>query len=172
MNYTNLQYKGKVNLKVKFGGQVYEVANYNSGLMWLQFAFCKLMVGDTIDDSLHPQYLDLRILDDGDWKTYLQNTIQLSGKTINPEMINGERVYTATLTAVLSSASLQGDIVSGDTHEYRLYLYSLSSSGTKNDFAYIDISPEVLARISPGVQALVEWTMQLLLDEAEVQEGD
>lgn len=134
--------------------------------MWLQYAFCKLVIGDYPEDYLHPQYLDLRykVSDSPEvWESFLQSPIVLSGKNIiETPLDNGLWDYSAVLTAVLAATSFSGTILPQDTRSFRLYLYSGSVSQS-HDFAYIDISPQVLSRVTPGVQALVEWTMKLLL---------
>ena len=178
-NLTNLLYVGKVSFKVKIKDKIIEVSNHNKGLPALQRAFCNLVTGNRITNTDIPEYMDVRFsTDNGETfpaeNTILLNKLPLSGKSWEEGQFiynetTEEDVYTAKLTAVLSSNSLATRVNSADqSKKYRIYLVS-GTNGTINgeingyfEMAYLNISAEALALVMPGTQAIIEWSLQLL----------
>lgn len=178
-NVTNVLYVGNVSFKLKIKDKILEYANHNKGLPALQRAFCNLITGNRITNTDIPQFMDVRFSTDNG-ETYppenslLLNKLPLSGKSWEEGQFvysdnTEENIYTAKLTAVLSSNSLAARINSEDqTKKYRIYLIS-GTNGTINgevngyfEMAYLDISAESLSLVMPGTQAIIEWSLQLL----------
>lgn len=178
-NLTNVLYVGKVSFKLKIKDRIVEYANHNKGLPALQRAFCNLITGNRITNTDVPQFMDVRYSLDGGAtfpteNSILLNKLPLSGKSWEEGQFiytdeSEENVFTAKLTAVLSSNSLKERISSDDQSRlYRIYLIS-GTNGTINgevngyfDMAYLDISAESLSLVMPGTQAIIEWSLQLL----------
>ena len=164
-NNLSLQYIGKVTLSYYVNGNLVRKKVHNNGLPYLMKTFAKCITGNTIVSSDIPQYLDVRKkADDDTWQSILLNLIPLSGKTYqyatDQEMPN----WVAKFTSSINYSSLKSEIQEDDKSEYRLYLSSdtdKESTEKYHDFAYLDVQAVDLAKVSPGTQALVEWTMQI-----------
>ena len=166
-NMTALAYKGNVKVSIKIKDKIYEVKSHNAGLPALCRSFCSFITGNTITVEDIPEYLDLRYNDGGSWSSILLTKIPLSGKSwVYDGTINN---YVAKFTGVISYNYLTRAITKADSDTYRLYLYSGSLGKDSNnnytgyiDLAYLDIDAETLSYLSPGTQAIIEWSMQLL----------
>lgn len=166
-------YVGHVSLKLKINNRIIEIDNHNKGLPALQRAFCNFLTGNDITHEDVPQFIDLRKKEGEVYSTVLLNKLPLTGKSWEEgkyiyQDSSEEDTYVAKLTAVLSSNSLATRITDG-SGEYRLYLQT-GSNGTINgvttgyyDLAYMDISSEALSMVGPGTQAIIEWSLQLLV---------
>lgn len=171
-NLTQVLYRGKVDISLKIGDKTIRMSSHNNGLPYLQRAFCNFIVGNMITIEDIPEFLDLRkqIVANGAWQTCLLSRVHLSGKSWSENTTSqGTNECIATFTGVLAYMNLKEAIPRGDTSSYRLYLYSGSLSDTTgyDDMAYLDITADELSRISPGTQAIVEWSMKLLIGEEE-----
>ena len=170
MNGTRLSYKGTVKVKIKINNKYYTIYKHNNGTEYLQKSFCKFISGNYGGDSDIPQLIDLRKEDGyGNWTTYLNQELGLTGKTYlktTDAELGLDDVWVARFTAAIPYSVLidPKPIAETDTGHYRLYLYSSFDveEQSYHDLAYIDISAEALSQITPGTQALVEWSMQLL----------
>lgn len=166
-NKTIVKYKGYVQLKIKINDKVITVKDHNNGLPYLQKVFCNFLIGNLITIEDIPECLDVRRQENGSspWVSYLLSKIHLTSKSWNIETEGGVDNYIATFTAVIPSTSLIQPISKSDTGNFRLYLQTgaLSPTTGYNDLAYLDISAEELSKISPGTQAIIEWSMKLLL---------
>lgn len=181
-NKTRLTYRGDVAVRLKIGSKVIDVKGYNSGTAYLKKSICKFLSGNYGGAPDIPQMIDLRKKDSSmpdvpaSWKTCLNQEIILTGKTFLIEDNNDLGInnnWVARFTAAIPRAALIDAISADDvTNSYRLYLYGsfdeLNISERYHDLAYIDISAESLSRITPGTQALIEWSMQIL-NYGEVQ---
>ena len=171
MNTTNLGYKGIVKLDLKIGDKVVTFKSFNNGTDYLKRAFCKFLSGNYGGNPDIPQMIDLRKYDETNdiWRTCLNQEIVLSGKTYlktSDSELGVDNNWIAKFTAAIPYAALIEPIQQSDTSDYRFYLYGAFDSNDVNeryhDLAYISIDATSLSRISPGTQALVEWSMQLL----------
>ena len=167
---TNIEYKGTVAVKLHIGDKTVSLKNTNAGTDYLKKSICKFLSGNYGGLPDIPQYIDLRKkITEERWDTYLNETIVLTGKKflyVNEDLELGiSNNWVARFTAAIPRASLKEAISSG---EYRLYLYgaydSNDSSERYHDLAYVGVSSEDLARITPGTQALIEWSMQIFTD--------
>lgn len=166
-NFTNLFYKGNVQVSLRIKDKVINLKAHNSGLPTLNRSFCNFITGNTTTIEDIPEYIDLRYNAGTSWQTMLISRIHLSGKewTYDNSLSN----YIAKFTGVISYNYLSRAITRSDSEVYRLYLYSgslgLDSLGNPTgyyDLAYLDIDAETLSYLSPGTQAIIEWSMQLL----------
>lgn len=166
-NMTNLFYNGFVSVSIKINDKLINLSNHNSGLPTLNRSFCNFITGNTTTIEDIPEYIDLRYNNGESWESILISRIHLSGKswTYDSSLQN----YVAKFTGVISYNYLSRLISRTDTSLYRLYLYSgslgLDSLGNPTgyyDLAYLDIDAETLSYLSPGTQAIIEWSMQLL----------
>lgn len=164
LNLTTLAYKGSVKISIKIKDKIFNVESHNNGLPTLFQSFCKFITGNktTIEDI--PEYLDLRGGINGAFVSRLVSKVHLSGKGYVFE----DNTYVAKFTAVISYNQLTKAITRFDTDEYRLYLCSgslgINSNNEvtgNNDIAYLDVTAETLSYLSPGTQAIIEWSMKL-----------
>ncbi len=171
MNNINFGYRGIVRLNLKIGDKIISVITKNNGTDYLKKAFCKFLSGNYGGSADIPQMLDLRKLDENNniWRSCLNQEIILTGKTYlktTDAELGVNDNWVARFSAAIPYAALISPIEASDSGSYRLYLYGTFDSTDVNeryhDIAYIDIDALSLSRISPGTQALVEWSMQLL----------
>lgn len=163
-NLTTIAYRGNVELDLVIGGKRYKIESHNHGTPALKRAFVRFITGQANRTEDLPQYLDLRYLPEGEttWVGCLTTKIPLSSKNwdydSNPRVDN----YVAKFTGNISHDILSKDITDQDTGTYRLFLYSINSELVYTDLAYLDVRAEDLSRISPGTQAIITWSMQLV----------
>ena len=171
MNNINFGYKGVVRLNLKINNKIISITSSNNGTDYLKKAFCKFLSGNYGGSADVPQMLDLRRLDtvNNIWRTCLNQEIVLSGKTYlrtTDAELGVTDNWVARFTAAVPYAALISPIDSSDDGQYRFYLYGAFDDNDINeryhDLAYIDIDTTSLSRISPGTQALIEWSMQIL----------
>lgn len=171
MNKTSLNYKGSIKVNLKIGDKIVTLTGFNNGTDYLKKSFCKFLSGNYGGEPDIPQMFDLRKYDTVNhiWRSCLNQEIILSGKTYlkttDSELgINDN--WVARFTAAVPYAALVEPIDESDTGDYRFYLYGSFDSSDVNeryhDLAYIPVEPSSLSRITPGTQALVEWSMQIL----------
>lgn len=171
----NLSYVGNVNIKLNIHGKIVNVYSHNTGLPDLQKAFCKYITAtyDAMDDV--PRFIDLReSISNSSYNSILLNKLPLTGKSFAEGKYSATSESTpvdtwiAKLTAVLSSNSMSKSVEANSTANYRLYLISEANNGHENlDLAYIEVPAQTLSMVGPGVQAIIEWSMQLLVDSPE-----
>ena len=166
-NMTTVSYKGDVKVCLKIKDKIIDIQNHNAGLPALSRAFCQFITGNSLTIEDLPEFIDLRFNSGSAWESCLVARVPLSGKSWVYDDSTGN--YVAKFTGVISYNYLNRVITRNDTTDYRLYIYSgsLGPDGMGNysgyyDFAYLDISAESLSYISPGTQAIIEWSMQLV----------
>lgn len=166
MNKTILNYMGNVVVKLKIGDKIVKLENKNSGTEALMKLLCRFLTSNTPSKSETPQFLDLQYnsnaeSDEKVWESYLSTPISLSGKVYKYEDGN----WVAKFTAVLYHNNLLNDISESDSGEFRFVLTSGYSSdediGSYVPLAALSVEAYTLARITPGTQAIIEWTMQI-----------
>lgn len=168
VNLTKLAYKGNVKVSIKIKDKIFEIKSHNSGLPALSRSFCKFITANGTTEEDIPQYLDLRYSDDGtSYTTCLISRVHLSGKSWIYDSSSSN--YVAKFTGVISYNYLTRPITRMDTDFYRFYLYSGSLGLDSNnqytgyyDLAYLDVDAETLSYLSPGTQAIIEWSMELV----------
>ena len=155
VNSIILPYKGSVNVKIKIKDKIISFENHNAGLPLLGKSFAKFITGNPITDEDIPYYLD--ILKDGGApeNSILVNKLHLSGRYWEYDNPN----YVAKFTAVVSYSSLKSVINRADTGEFKLYMYTAGAA--PEALATMDITAEALSLITPGTQAIIEWSMML-----------
>lgn len=165
MNKTDLAYKGNVVVKLKIKDKIITLEGHNTGLESLKKSFCKFLTGNYSGAEDIPQFLGLRkSVDYGTtWVNCLSDEIPLTGKGYEFSTTIVPNNWIARFTAVINHSALLNDISAEDTAWYRLYLYTVSDNQSAPiDLAFLTVSAEDLAKITPGTQAIIEWTMQLL----------
>lgn len=133
-------------------------------------SFAKFITGNYAGNSDIPQYIDLRkfISDElGDrWESVLNQEVVLSGKVYEYDADLLQPNWVAKFTGVIPYSSLQDEIGEEDTSIYALFLKTgLDANDPEqpyHDIASITVLPRDLARITPGTQAIIEWTMQIV----------
>lgn len=158
-NLTKVFYKGKVNLQLKIKDQIISIDNHNAGLLGLSLSFCKFITGNSITENDIPIYIDLTKSDEefdiGD--SILINKIRLSGRFFELDPTSNN--YVAKFNAVISNSSLTETISRADSNYFKLILYTAGNPQTA--LATMNVSAETLSLITPGTQAIVEWSMML-----------
>lgn len=170
MNETILKYIGDVTVKIKVGDKVITLDNHNNGTPLLNKIICKFLTGNYGGIHEVPQYLDLKYNsnpalseESKTWETYLSTQIALTGKVY--EQSEKYNNWIAKFTAVIYHNNLLNGISENDPGEFKLVLLSGYNS-TAPDTSYqvlaeLAIESYMLARITPGTQAIIEWVMQI-----------
>lgn len=169
-NLLTLGYIGNVSVSLNINGQNIDIHTHNAGLPYLSKIFAKLITGNYEGQFDLPEFVDLR--------SYLQTDtaftspihclsaqLPISGKVYEYNSKIGN--WVARFTAVISHENLVDEISEDSQDFYRIYLYSGYDDSNLDgeyyhDIAYIDVQARDLAKIIPGTQAIVEWTMQII----------
>lgn len=155
-----LPYKGIVTIKFKIKDKIVSFENHNAGLPRLGKSFCKFITGNATTDEDIPYYLDIiKQVDGAADSSILINKIHLSGRYWEYSDPN----YVAKFTAVVSYSSLKQSINRSDSGTFKLYMYS--AGALSEALATMVITAESLSLISPGTQAIIEWSMMLDLGD-------
>lgn len=159
-NNIYIGYKGIVDVSIRFKDKIFSLSNHNSGTEYLQESFARVLTGnyDKLRDT--PQLLDLEYSIDGGntWLTYLKSTIDITTKKV----VNNAAVFNATI----ASSDLSEIIEEDSSYKYRFSINTnLLDSGNTMSFATINVEPELLSKIVPGSQAIVTWTMKMIILE-------
>lgn len=157
MNKTSFSYMGNVTLTIKVGDKLVELNNHNAGTTLLMKSFAKFLSGNYSGISDIPELLDIR---DSNGASILSSLIPLSGKYY--EFSSSHNNWISRFTALINSSSIIRQIESSQTYTLHLCSGYDSISLTNNNLAELEVSAEDLQTISPGTQAMVEWTMQVV----------
>lgn len=156
-NSTNLFYQGTVNVKLNINGRIVELSDHNNGCPALRRSFCKFVTGNASVYNDTPQFLTIKVSTDN-WATstsFLKSPISITGKEWQPDE---ESDYVAKFRCIVTNNDLSETIYADDSsRSFRLYLIS----GSGEDMAYLDIDATKLSQITPGTQAIIEWSMRL-----------
>lgn len=169
-NLLTLGYLGNVSVKLNINGNEINFQNHNAGLPYLSKIFSKLITGNYEGQFDLPEYVDLRAYSSDD-TTFsdpilcLSSQLPISGKVYEYDSSVGN--WVAKFTAVISHEALIDEISENSSNIYRVYLYSgYDDSNLDGDYyhdiAYITVQAKDLAKILPGTQAIIEWTMQIV----------
>lgn len=170
MNETILNYIGDVTIKLKLGDKVITLENHNAGLPLLNKTICKFLTGNYGGPYETPQFLDLQYNANPSlseeskvWVTYLYSQESLTGKMYEKSAKYNN--WIAKFTAVINHNNLVNDVVESDPGEFRIVLLSGYNPNKPEEsyqpLAELPIEAYMLARITPGTQAIVEWAMQI-----------
>ena len=169
-NKTNLSYRGDVTIKLTIGDKIIEYKNHNAGLPALMKSLCKFLVGQGNPAEI-PEYLDLkrRLAGSGEpWDSYITQQVSCGTSGRIYEFDTDVNNWVARYTFSIPYAILVDYVEIDDTaHEYRLVLYAENPDGSQLELAYLPVSPAELSRITPGIQAIVEWSLQIKNDTSE-----
>lgn len=170
MNETILNYIGDVTVKLHIGDKIVELEKHNTGLPLLRKTLCKFLTGNYEGPHELPQFLDLQynanpsLPEDAKiWVTYLSSRISLTGKVYekNSKFDN----WISRFTAIINHTDLLNDISESDPGEFRLVILNgYNSNSPENSYkplAQLPVDAYMLARITPGTQAMIEWVMQI-----------
>ena len=162
MNKTSLIYKGVVDVRLIIGDKVIDISNHNQGTPNLMKILAMFLSGNG-NNSLTPQYLDVRRKNTTDadvpenWETCCFHEISASSRIYEYVDSNWQSVFTFSL----SSSNLTDYVDASDTsHNYRFYLCSKEDVNLV-ELAYLDATVDELSKITPGIQATIEWRMQI-----------
>lgn len=169
MNELSFVYSGEVKFKYIINGKLFESTYKNAGLPYLMKMFAMAVTGNPLREADIPCFLDLRkkSVDNGNvqWESILTQQLPLSGKTYSYATDQSPANWVAKFTAAINHSILKSDISEDDASDYRLYLYgdydSLSEDNPYHDFAFLAVDAKDLAKIIPGTQAIVEWSVQI-----------
>lgn len=169
-NLLTLGYLGNVSVKLNINGNEINFQNHNAGLPYLSKIFSKIITGNYEGQFDLPEYVDLRSYLPNDTafsepKLCLSSQLPISGKTYEYDSKIGN--WVARFTAVISHEALVDEISEDSQDLYRIYLYSGYDKSNLDgeyyhDIAYINVQARDLAKIIPGTQAIIEWTMQIV----------
>lgn len=172
MNKTRVMYKGTATIKLVLGDKVVLLKNKNSGTDYLKKSICKMLSGNYGGDADIPQKIDLRKYDSSSdsWVTYLNQEIELTGKTFlyieNDPELKIDHNWVARFNAAIPYSAFLDPVSDRDESLYRLYLYGsfdeTDITERYHDLAYIPISAYSLSQVTEGTQMLIEWNMQIL----------
>lgn len=164
-NVMKFGYRGTVKLNLNVGGKFIGIKTYNSGTEALSRTFAKFMSGYGEISNDIPRYLDLRVATGpagSEWSssvTCLTQPIPLSGrKYFYDETIPN---WVAEYTATINFDRLSKTIVANTPELFRIYLCSVVG-GVTTDYAYIDVAASDLAKISSGIEAIIQWVLELI----------
>lgn len=153
---TNLSYTGSVDLSININGKKIYLNKKNNGLPNLFRLISKALAGfDISKEKL--SYIDLRYSTLENTETYiscLTNIQSLSQLSFNLD--NGGWVTRATSTIPYSSLAFPRLDLLDNVNDFRIYLMTKSY-----DVAFITIDKEVVYKILPGTQALIEWVLKV-----------
>ena len=163
MNETSVFYSGEVDIKLRIKDKTFSFKSHNEGLPGLFESFARIMSGNYRGVCDIPQYIDLRkkVTGSEEYTTYLViNNVPLTGSsweyTANSEFV-------ANFTATLTSDMLFQVVSEDSTDEFMLYLSTITEDGLgRRDLARLPITAQSLAKIVPGVSAIIQWTMKLV----------
>lgn len=165
-NNTPLGYTGLVTLSLKIGDKIVKVQRHNAGLPNLMKSICKFLTGQGDQEHEIPEFLDLRrrLVGTGDpWDTFITQQVSCgtTGRIYeyDTEIENWIAVYTFSIPYSILVDYVEVD---DEIHEYRFVLYSEDAAGNPMDLAFIPVSAAELSRITPGLQAIVEWRIQIV----------
>lgn len=167
MNTMNLGYSGFVDVKIKIGNKVVNLSKHNAGTDNLFLLFAKMLTNNSFAATDTPQFLGLDYKGDstgGEWKTFLAKQISLSGKEYyySDEFSGWAAKFSAVIVHSNLIQTITEDMDSSENSEFRLVLYSgISNDQVQVDLAYLKVSAKDLARIVPGTQAIIEWSMMV-----------
>lgn len=170
LNETVLSYLGNVTVKIKINDKIIKLEDKNAGLPLLRKNICKYLTGNYGGTSEIPQFLDLMYnadpsLDEDHktWVTYLSNQISLTGKVF--EYSAKYDNWVAKFTAIINHNNLLNDVAENDPGEFKLVLLDgykpNDPESSYQPLAELHIESYMLARITPGTQAIIEWVMQI-----------
>lgn len=170
MNETILNYVGDVTVKLKVGDKIFKLEKHNTGLPLLRKTICKFLTGNYSGPEELPQFLDLWYNADPSlsseskvWVTYLSSQISLTGKVY--EWSTKYNNWVAKFTAVINHNNLLNDIAESDPGEFKLVILNGYNPSNVDEsyglLAELPIESYMLARITPGTQAIIEWAMQI-----------
>lgn len=163
-NTTNMNYIGNVTLKLKIKDKIITLKNHNAGSDYLMQSFAKFITGNYEGDRDIPKYLDLRTSanNGSTWTTCLTQTLPITSAYFENDSEEG---WVARFTTTIKYEILISPISETSSNMYRLYLYSGKDDSTPaelyHDLAYMSVSAQDLAVISPGTVGIVEWSMKL-----------
>lgn len=153
------KYKGNVVIKLNINGKIVTLENHNTGTENLQRSFCKFVTNNLVPADDLPQFIDLeKSTDSTEWEPALISKLPISGREWS-EASPGE--YVATLTCSIEYSDLISSITTTGTYQY----FRLVLKSAQYDLAYLSVDVADAARIVPGIQAIVQWSMQLTEQE-------
>lgn len=169
MNDLHLKYFGDVQISYILTDKIIEKHYHNSGLPYLMKMFAMAITGNRLNDYDVPMFLDLRkrIIsgEDVTWETILTQPLPLSGKSYAYASDQNPPNWVAKFTASISHEILKSDVSEDSGDVYRLYLYTEYDPNSKDDpyhdIAFLNVDAKDLAKIVPGTQAIVDWTVQV-----------
>lgn len=177
-NETNAIYAGSVNIVYKTAdGKEIIYKKHNEGLPGMCRFLCMALAGNF--SSAHndkPTYMDLRCTytdesAEGDDKTKtvscLYSIVPLSAPMYYFDDSPEVQSWVTVFDIGLSYNMINYDIINAHS-DGTFYLYITSASGT--DFArlMLENSAQIVTRILPGTQAIVQWTMKILNESQKI----
>lgn len=162
-NKTNMTYHGKVKIKLKINGKLYEIASHNEGLDYIFNLFAVFITGNYVNGALGlPQFLDLKRADstDGEFNSYLTSLSPLTGK----RYYQSGSDWIGEFTSVISSSQLLDIIKPDDTGIYYIYLltgYNENEVTPQKDVARIQVPVSSLSQITEGITATIVWSLMI-----------
>lgn len=173
-----LLYQGQVKLDIQIGDRIFTIDNHNSGTSYLRKCVAMMLAGQKIQDYHRPKYINLQYAippeEEGDpieWRPFLKNRIQLSGKRYDRVGSGDSQQWYAQFSCTISSSSLIEYIDESCTYLFRFVLESDYDENNLEEsyhaMAYTPTSVPIIMKITPGTQATLTWTMRII-DAPEV----
>lgn len=154
---TDLEYLGNVTISLIINDKKITISNHNAGLPQLWESICWFLSGNSVSEIPIPKQLDVRNSDD---ESILYYRPVLSGNRIEKGISNCSAYFNVSLnTDILNVSEI-------DSNGNKLVLCQETSDATY-DFAEISISALDLQKITPGVQAIIEWSLQIKNSQGE-----
>lgn len=167
-------YKGEVKVQYSKNGKVFEFKRHNEGFSFLFKTIASLLAGEGFpygslsyislervrtDSSSTPSTETTKVL-------FKSTTIPITQKpkSIAVEDGDGNVAYACSVNTTIAYSDMvdkdSGEnnwIVSSETINDKAYLYLLSANNTK--LARVELSPDSVNSISPGVQLFIQWNL-------------
>lgn len=150
-------YQGNVSISLIIKDKVVKLDGHNIGTEALKKAFCKFLTNNLVASDDLPQYIDLESSSDSiTWESILLSKVPITGREWAYNTNITPNNYVATLTGNITYNDLKSVIPATSSDSFRFVLKSVNQ-----DLAYLSVSVENVAKIAPGIQAIIQWSMQL-----------
>lgn len=148
---TNIEYSGNVTISLIVNNKKVVIAKHNAGLPQLWESICWFLSGNYVTELPVPKQIDVRN-SEGNSILYYKPT--LSGNRIEKTSTDCSAYFNVALnTDILITSEI-------DNAGNKLVLCQ-ETPDKVYDFAEISISANDLQKITPGVQAVIEWSLSI-----------
>lgn len=150
---SNFEYKGIVNLQFKKNNKVLRrVSIHNHGENALFLLFAKLLTATNIQEDELPYYLDVKGKIGETYVSCLQFPI-IANKSY--KIVGDSKNYATVIDGTIYYSNLNQNVEATTNKRVEL----LSKNGSLLAYVDNDTIEEETKKITPGMQAIIEWTL-------------